>query len=131
MNWLLINIIRIIHIFLVCFVVIVPFTNSVPLLLLHSVTMPFLMLHWLLNDNTCALSTTEMYLREQMSDTVDRKKECFTCNIFDTLYDFNKDYDRFSMLIYLITTLLWLLSVRKLTVFCEETNYSFYELMMR
>lgn len=57
------TVIRGLHLLLVAFVVCAPFTSSRPLLVLHALTIPFLWLHWVLNDDTCALTVLESRLR--------------------------------------------------------------------
>lgn len=43
--------------------VIAPFTASEALWRYHAITMPFLYLHWITNDDTCALTLLESKLR--------------------------------------------------------------------
>jgi hypothetical protein len=111
---LLLNIITILHIIFVLFVVIVPFTSSNYLLLLHVLFIPFLLFHWILNDNTCVLTIIERKLRQQISgkDTMD--DDCITCKLIEPVYDFRKNHETFTTIIYTITISLWLISVYKL-----------------
>lgn len=115
MNNILLNLILICHFLVVCFVVFIPFFGNNYLLLLHSILVPFIMLHWILNDNTCVLSTIETKIREKMNGgiPVDRN-ECFTCSLIDPIYDFKANYNTYSVIIYIITTILWLISAGKL-----------------
>ena len=39
------------HILLVCFAVLSPFTNSNYILFMHAIIIPFIIAHWLLNNN--------------------------------------------------------------------------------
>lgn len=55
--------IRVLHILFVMFMVAVPFTTHRSLLVLHLVITPFLWVHWLVNDDTCALTLVESRLR--------------------------------------------------------------------
>ena len=41
----------------------VPFSNNYSLLCLYSIGVPFLLLHWSLNDDTCAITVLEQILR--------------------------------------------------------------------
>jgi hypothetical protein len=115
MNNILLNLILICHFFVVCFVVLVPFIGNNYMLLLHSILVPFMMLHWILNDNTCVLSTIETKIRERMNDgkPLDRN-ECFTCKLIDPIYDFSSNYESYSNMIYVITIILWIISISKL-----------------
>lgn len=75
------------------------------------------MMHWILNNNTCALSLLEVEIRKKLNNgiEVDRKNECFTCRIIDPIYDLTANYDNYATFIYTITTLLWLISIGKLS----------------
>lgn len=108
------KIIIIIHILFVMFVILTPFTNSNYLLCMHILIVPFIMLHWCLNDNTCALTTLEKKMREKMYGTKNAHKECFSCKIIEPIYDFKQNYKERANFIYLITTILWLISVGKI-----------------
>jgi hypothetical protein len=52
-----------VHVALVAFVVVAPFSENPTALVLHLVGVPFLWLHWLLNDDTCALTVLERAVR--------------------------------------------------------------------
>ena len=124
--------IRILHALLIGFVVITPIMNDPHLLLLHAVIVPFIILHWIANNNTCALSTLEMYLKNKNFDQKNNREDCFTCNIFDPIYDFRKNYNKFTTMIYLITLLLWLIGIRKLMEQCNEGVFSsWYDLLTK
>jgi hypothetical protein len=56
-------VVRALHVALVAFFVWAPFSRSDAALALHFVSMPFLWLHWVLNDDTCALTILESKLR--------------------------------------------------------------------
>jgi hypothetical protein len=60
---LLANVCWALHLLFVAWVVAVPFTNNEPMLVLHLFVVPFLWFHWLLNDDTCALTLMERHLR--------------------------------------------------------------------
>ena len=53
------------HVLLVCFVVISPFISSNYILFMHSFVVPFIMMHWIMNNDTCALTIMEKKLRQQ------------------------------------------------------------------
>lgn len=99
----------------ILFVVITPFLNSNYLLLMHAIIVPFIMIHWILNDNTCMLTTIEKHIRERMNGAPVNTHDCFTCRLIDPIYDFKSNYEDYSNFIYLITTALWFISLIKLT----------------
>jgi hypothetical protein len=101
------------HFIVVCLVVGVPFFGNNYLLVMHAICVPFIMLHWVINDNTCVLSVIELEIRKKLKMPVD-KKACFTCQLIDPIYDFKANNEDWSEYIYIFTTLLWLTSVYKL-----------------
>jgi hypothetical protein len=111
---ILLNIITILHMIFVLFVIVVPFTSSNYLLFLHALFIPFLLFHWILNDNTCALTIIERKLRQQISGSDKIDDECITCKLIEPVYDFRKNHETFTTIIYTITITLWLISVYKL-----------------
>lgn len=115
MNSLLLNIILILHFFVVCFVVFVPFFGSNYLLLMHSILIPFIIFHWLLNNNVCILSEIETRIRTSMNNgvPVDRN-DCFTCRLIDPIYEFTSTNYSYSDIIYVVTIGLWLFGLFRL-----------------
>ncbi len=65
---LLANLVWLLHMLFLVWVVVVPFTNNEPMLVLHLIVMPFLWFHWWLNDDTCALTLMEQHLRGVSSE---------------------------------------------------------------
>lgn len=107
------GIIMLCHFLVVCFVVGVPFFGNNYLLLMHSICVPFMMVHWLLNDNTCALSMMEVEIRKRLGHDIS-KKDCFTCQLINPIYDFKATYEDWTMTIYSVTTFLWFVSLYRL-----------------
>lgn len=114
MNELFLQLITFIHILFILFVIIVPFTNSTYFLLLYAIILPFIMLHWIINDNTCILTIIEKNIRQQLYGVKPKKEDCFTCNLIEPIYDFKNNYESMSTAIYIITFVLWGISVYKL-----------------
>ena len=56
-------VVKAIHALVVAWAVIAPFSKWKHLRLTYVIFAPFLMLHWLLNNDTCALTTIECALR--------------------------------------------------------------------
>ncbi len=107
--------INIIHLIVIIFVLATPFSNSNYLMLLHIIVVPFIMLHWLLNNNTCCLTVVEKYIRQKTITTKIKEEDCFTYQLIAPIYDFSKNHKAFSTFIYIITTSVWLLSVYNLS----------------
>lgn len=107
----LVVLINIIHLIVILFVLIAPFSNSNYLLLLHAIIVPFIILHWLLNNNTCCLTLMEKYIREKNTGTNCKEGDCFTYQLVAPIYDFNKDHEAFSTFIYVLTFSLWFISI--------------------
>lgn len=113
MKKLLLKLITLIHIIFVLFIIATPFFKSNYLLLLHSIFVPFMVLHWICNDNTCILTIIERQLRKQIYGKID-DNDCITCRLIEPIYDFRKNYMQFSVIIYTVTILLWLISIGRL-----------------
>ena len=107
MNNIIVSFVSAIHLLTILFMIGVPFSNSNYFQLLHSIIVPFIILHWYINDDSCILTTIE---KEYRGDNI----KCFTCRLIEPVYNFVGDNDRFSKLIYLITILLVLMSMYKL-----------------
>jgi c-di-AMP phosphodiesterase-like protein len=107
----LIILINIIHIIVIIFVLVTPFTDSNYLMLLHIIIIPFILMHWVLNNNTCCLTVTEKFIREVNTGTKVKDNDCFTYKLVAPIYDFNKDHEALSTFTYILTISLWFISV--------------------
>lgn len=114
MKDILLKFITLLHVLFVIFVVVTPFVNSNYFLFIHSIFIPFLILHWICNDNTCVLTIIERKLRKEINKTDDVDDDCITCKLIEPVYDFRKNYKTFTILIYGITLLLWSISAGRL-----------------
>jgi hypothetical protein len=94
--------IRVIHILLVLFIIVVPFTNSEYFLTLHAIGIPGLIIHWVTNNNLCSLTLLESKLTGEQIDNT------FIGKIVHPFFEIN-DYT-----IYTIVLGLWLISLYKL-----------------
>jgi hypothetical protein len=107
--------INLIHFLVILFVIIVPFTDSTFLLLIHSVIVPFIMLHWLLNNDTCAITEAEKFVRIKLNGGNPVKyNECFSYKLVSPVYNFISDNPDYSKMTWGITASLWLISLFKL-----------------
>jgi hypothetical protein len=113
MNIHILNIILIIHILIVIFVTVIPFSNNNYFLFLHTIIVPLIIFHWIVNKNTCILSTIEKQLRQSIHNDYS-EDNCFTCKIISPIYEFKFNYAQHSLLIYIITIVLWIISATKL-----------------
>ncbi len=111
---ILLKLISGVHIIFVCFVILVPFMNSNYLLMLHTILVPFVMLHWLFNNNMCALTLMEQALREKITGEKFDRKKCISARIIEPIYDFKNNHEERAKLIYGLTTILWFISIGKL-----------------
>ncbi len=124
MKELLLQSITLLHTLLVLFVVLAPFISSNYLLMLHFITIPFLIIHWLFNDNTCILTIIERNMRKQIYKEHYNDDDCFTCKLIEPIYDFKSNYDKFSKIIYFVTIILWLVSASRLLYKYQTGNIS-------
>lgn len=111
----LIILINTIHLIVIIFVLAAPFSNSNYLMLLHAIIIPFIIIHWLFNNNTCCLTVAEKYIRNKNTGTTIKENDCFTYQLVAPIYDFNKNHQAFSTFIYILTISLWFVSIYNLT----------------
>lgn len=112
-------IISIIHIMFILFVVIVPFTSNNYLLLLHAITIPFLLAHWVTNNNMCFLTLVEHNIRTKLYGQETNRNEYFMVKLIEPIYDFKQNNQDFSTWIYIITIGLWFVTISKLYTKCK------------
>lgn len=56
------HVVKFLHVLIVLFMVVAPFSGKCDYILLHSVMVPFLFLHWATNNDTCALTEIEKFI---------------------------------------------------------------------
>lgn len=123
------KIITFLHIMYILFIVISPFSNIKFFLVLHAITVPFMMLHWVTNNNICALTYMEKHIHKQVYGTEQDNNNCFTCKLIGPVYDFTNDKGSFNVLIYTITIGLWGVTIYSLyNKFKSNEIKTFYEL---
>ena len=99
------GLVRVLHILLVAWVVLTPFLGSDPMLVLHLVFVPFLWLHWFLNQDTCALTVLEQSLRGVSAD------RSFFHSLVSPVYKIRDADVRAAA--WVASVLLWLVTLRK------------------
>lgn len=112
MNNIIQKIIWTIHFSIILCVICIPFIQSPYFLLLHTIFVPFLILHWVTNNNTCVLTTAEKYFRNVK--TKEDEEDCYTCKLIYPMFDFKKNNIDSSTFIYVATISLWLISFLRL-----------------
>jgi hypothetical protein len=95
------------------FIIGVPFIDSPYFMMLHVIFIPFLLLHWVTNNDTCVLTLIEKYMRG--IKTKDDEDECFTCRIINPMFNFNLTNKDISKYLYTVVISLWIISVLRLT----------------
>ena len=76
--------VRLLHLYIVCFMIVVPFQDAVNLMILHVVSGLSILTHWWANDNTCFLSLVESRLRGI------RESKGFIHSIVAPVYELNQ-----------------------------------------
>ena len=102
------NIVRFIHALFIIFVLIAPFTNFELLLSYHFIIIPFLWLHWITNNDICALTVMESKM------TGVDMESTYMASIINPIYQIKSKH------FYIITAVLFLLSTYRL-----HTQYDF------
>lgn len=95
-------IVKTVHLALVLFMVIVPFTNSEFFLTIHAIGLPGLLIHWITNNNVCSLTLLEAKL------TGSALNQTFIGKIVHPFFEIN------NYTIYTIVFGLWFLTLYKL-----------------
>ena len=126
MNKLILKSIQLIHFLVVLFIVYVPFTNDESLLFLHFVFIPFLYVHWLTNNNVCALTMLEQKIQQKVHGK-SNKNECFTCKIINPVFDVHKNHKNMNKFIYISTFSLWCITTYKLYNMKRGTIKAYYK----
>ena len=114
MDIIYLYLINILHIIYIIFVLAVPFTNSNYLLLLHSMIVPFMLLHWYLNNNVCALTILEKYIRECITGIPVPDAESWFSNLVNPVFDLTLTNKDLEIPLYIISIGVWSISVYKL-----------------
>lgn len=96
------NLIWLIHMALICFIVLVPFVGSVPVVALDIVLMLGVAGHWLLNSNVCCLTELECLLRG-ISD----RSESFFERLVGPVYGINNNSSQWIILLFLLSVCIW------------------------
>jgi hypothetical protein len=102
--------INIIHIIFILLIIIIPFSSSNYLLIMYILLVPFIILHWVLNENTCCLTVLEQNIRNKTTGLKINKKDTYIHKLIAPIYDLKKNNQNLSTYIYTITIILWLLS---------------------
>lgn len=122
MNQVFLIIIILLHITFILFVVLTPFIGDERLLILHIITIPFMMAHWYVNDNTCALTLLENHIRYKLNGKMPDNNDMFMYRLIAPIYDFKKNNEDISGLIYIITIIVWIIACYKLYVSAKNKN---------
>jgi hypothetical protein len=104
-------VVRVLHFVLVLYIILVPFFGPKSFLELHAIIIPFIMIHWALNDSTCFLTELEKKFTNKTSDG-----ETFIGRLVSPVYTFKTKGDE-SVFIWAAMFGLWALTIHKLGKF--------------
>jgi hypothetical protein len=115
MNQIINLIILILHFVLLAFIVGTPFAGSNYLLLLHAIIVPFIVSHWVTDNDDCALTIMEQKIRQGVSGGEEvNKKDCLMYGVVGPVYNLRNTFTDQSAILYMIATTLWILGLFKL-----------------
>jgi hypothetical protein len=114
MKLLILRLITLLHAAFIIFILTVPFIGSNYLLLLHLIVTPFVLLHWVVNDNNCTISLTESYIRKELFGIND-VNDCLSCRLIQPIYDFKNNNKTMTDVIYIVITSLIAINALHLT----------------
>jgi hypothetical protein len=115
LNDSIIALITVLHLIVLIFVVGAPFSNSNYLLSLHAIIVPFIIVHWWLNNNTCSLTVAEKFIRQQAYGETANEEDCFSYKLIAPIYDFNKNHKTYSTFTYILAFSLWGVTIYNLS----------------
>lgn len=96
--------INILHALLVIFIILVPFIGQKDLLEIHAIIIPFILLHWYINDSTCMLTEIEKHITgKDATDT-------FMGRLFEPVYKF-KTKEGENIFLWMAMLSLWLVTM--------------------
>ena len=73
----ILTVIFVCHIAIILFVVLTPFIGNYFFLAIHAIIVPFIMLHWICNNNMCALTLLEQNIQGKNNWRTSRFKRMF------------------------------------------------------
>jgi hypothetical protein len=94
---------------LILFILLAPFSGSNYILFINILIVPFILLHWYLNNNTCCLTSLEHYFRKN-SYNDNNSNEGFMNELITPVYDFKKNNMDFEKIIYIIAYISFIIS---------------------
>ena len=100
--------INIIHLIVILIILIIPFSGSNYYLFSYIILVPFIILHWVLNNNSCCLTLMEQRVRERITGEPVDRNETYMHKLIGPIYDFKKDNNDLSFYIYAGSIFLWL-----------------------
>ena len=121
------------HVYFVLFVVLTPFISNNYLLLIHCLVVPFMFLHWITNNNTCAITLMEKKLRESFHKKKSpvESKDTFAGRLVEPVYDFVKNNKKYKSFIYAATLVLIVIAYHKLfKVFADRKITNIFDIIV-
>jgi hypothetical protein len=103
------DVILFIHLFILIFVLVIPFSGNQPLLLLNFALLMAIAFHWIMNDTTCALTLLEKVVRGETDD-----KRTFFGRVMGPVYSFGSEK---------LTTQVVLFILIMITLYKLDVNY--------
>jgi hypothetical protein len=97
------------HIGFLLFMALGPTFSNNYTIFLHMVTIPFLMLHWVLDNKTCAIVIMEKTTRKILGYSSE-SKDCVSARLIYPAYELPKNYPRYAKSIYFIAISLMIIS---------------------
>lgn len=93
--------VRVLHYLFMAFMVLTPFVGNELMLSYHFITVPFLLLHWIMNNDTCALTLMESKLLGLP------EAQTFTGSVIKPIYNMHmesKHYYWIAIALFAVTT---------------------------
>lgn len=103
------NVIFILHVVFFLFMILAPFVKYKVFNLLYLIIAPFILFHWILNNDTCALTELEKKLRGTC-----HSKNTFFGSLVGPVYNLDKHPEVSMIVVRFILILLWFVALHNL-----------------
>jgi hypothetical protein len=112
------KIIKLLHIIIIILIITIPiFSQQNFLLTCYVLLIPFIVFHWVMNNDTCSLTVAELYFKgnynniieifEELNAKTKNVQDLFSYKFISPIYNFNNNYQNFSSFTYLLIFVLW------------------------
>lgn len=94
------------HLFLLLYLLLTPFYGNTYLLIIHCLVLPFIVFHWLIKNDVCALTIMEKKIRKDLWGQEVESKDCFMAHLVEPVYNLRYSHSHYAVELYSIAIFL-------------------------